>query len=279
MLEIRAATRGEVDLLIDWAAAEGWNPGRGDAAAFYAADPKGFIIGLLDGEPVGGVSVVASSHDYGFLGLYIVREAWRGKGLGMQLWRHGMARLGARVVGLDGVLARQGDYARSGFVLAHRNIRFGGRLASPVRLSPRVRAVAPRDADAIAAYDAPLYGTPRRAFLETWLAPADGRRACVLEGKAGIEGYTVARQCREGWKIGPLFADTPAAAEALLDACAPGIADGQVFIDAPEPNTATLAMLRRRGFKPEFETVRMYKGPAPPLPLDRIFGITTFELG
>jgi hypothetical protein len=28
-----------------------------------------------------------------------------------------------------------------------------------------------------------------------------------------------------------------------------------------------------------FETARMYKGPAPSLPLERIFGVTTFELG
>jgi hypothetical protein len=30
---------------------------------------------------------------------------------------------------------------------------------------------------------------------------------------------------------------------------------------------------------PVFETARMYKGPAPELPIDRIFGLTTFELG
>jgi len=28
-----------------------------------------------------------------------------------------------------------------------------------------------------------------------------------------------------------------------------------------------------------FETARMYKGPAPQLPVERIFGVTTFELG
>ncbi|HLA33082.1 MAG TPA: GNAT family N-acetyltransferase, partial [Pseudomonas sp.] len=30
-------TRAEVDLAIDWAAAEGWNPGLHDADCFYAA--------------------------------------------------------------------------------------------------------------------------------------------------------------------------------------------------------------------------------------------------
>lgn len=33
---IRSMTRPELDLCIQWAAAEGWNPGLHDADAFYA---------------------------------------------------------------------------------------------------------------------------------------------------------------------------------------------------------------------------------------------------
>ncbi len=50
---IRAMTREEVGIAVDWAAAEGWNPGRFDAEAFYATDPKGFLIAEKAGEPVG----------------------------------------------------------------------------------------------------------------------------------------------------------------------------------------------------------------------------------
>ena len=49
---IRAMTRDEVDVAVDWAAAEGWNPGLHDADCFYRADPQGFLVGLLDGEPI-----------------------------------------------------------------------------------------------------------------------------------------------------------------------------------------------------------------------------------
>ena len=34
-------SRAEVDLAIDWAAGEGWNPGRHDADCFHGADPGG----------------------------------------------------------------------------------------------------------------------------------------------------------------------------------------------------------------------------------------------
>lgn len=33
------------------------------------------------------------------------------------------------------------------------------------------------------------------------------------------------------------------------------------------------------GLAPVFETARMYRGAMPRLPLERIFGITSFELG
>ena len=49
---IRSMRRDEIDMAIAWAAAEGWNPGLHDAAAFHAADAEGFLIGELDGEPV-----------------------------------------------------------------------------------------------------------------------------------------------------------------------------------------------------------------------------------
>ena len=63
---------------------------------------------------------------FAFLGFYIVKPELRGRGYGLRLWQAGMARLGNRIVGLDEVIAQQENYKRSGFVLAHRNIRFGG---------------------------------------------------------------------------------------------------------------------------------------------------------
>ena len=125
-LHIGTATRAELDLMVEWAAGEGWNPGLADADCFHAADPAGFLVGRLDDEPIGCISVVTYEPAFAFLGFYIVKPALRGQGHGLRLWQAGMARLENRVVGLDGVIAQQENYKRSGFVLAHRNIRFGG---------------------------------------------------------------------------------------------------------------------------------------------------------
>lgn len=52
---IRTMHRDEVQIAVEWAAREGWNPGLADADCFYAADPNGFLIGLLDEEPAAPV--------------------------------------------------------------------------------------------------------------------------------------------------------------------------------------------------------------------------------
>ena len=71
---IRTMTAQEVALSIEWAAAEGWNPGRHDARCFRAADPDGFLTGMIRKNcirRVAGLTYAARSHDPGdrdFLG-------------------------------------------------------------------------------------------------------------------------------------------------------------------------------------------------------------------
>src|SRR5215210_5382401 len=140
-LVIRPASRRELDLALEWAAQEGWNPGLSDAECFYAADPEGFLLAFRDEEPVASISVVRYGSDFGFLGLYIVRADLRGWGYGYQLWRAGMAQLGERTVGLDGVVAQQENYHRSGFSWAHRNIRYSGQPRVDAPHDTRIGAV------------------------------------------------------------------------------------------------------------------------------------------
>lgn len=275
---VRTMTADEIDLAIDWAAAEGWNPGLADAACFRAADPDGYLVGLLDGCPVASISVVSYGDGFGFLGFYIVHPDFRGRGLGWRLWQAGMERMGSRTVGLDGVVDQQGNYAKSGFVLAHRNVRYGGTV--DVGTAPDgLRAVETDDIERILSYDRPLFPADREAFLRCWLRP-DRRVSLMATTPDGtVAGYGTVRACRQGHKIGPLFADTPEIAERLFRGLAAKAAGGPVYLDPPEPNAAAVALAERHGLAPVFETARMYKGAAPDLALDRIFGISTFELG
>ncbi|RVU18666.1 GNAT family N-acetyltransferase [Methylobacterium oryzihabitans] len=274
---LRTMRPDDLALVLDWAAAEGWNPGLSDAAAFHAADPGGFLLALDGGNPVGAISVVAYGDAFGFLGLYLVRPEFRGQGIGTVLWSAGLARLGARSVGLDGVVAQQANYARSGFAALHRTLRFSGTPAVPA--GPPAGPWDGSDVAEIAAFDAEHFGAPRHAFLRGWLA-APGHRVAVSRRDGRIDGYGVVRPCREGFKIGPLFCASRATAETLFAALAAAAGEGATLVlDVPEPNRDGLALARDHGLAPVFETARMVRGPAPDRPLARIYGVTTLELG
>ncbi|MGZ5044775.1 MAG: GNAT family N-acetyltransferase [Methylobacter sp.] len=276
---IRTMTRQEINIAVDWATEEGWNPGLHDADCFYAADPSGFLVGLLDDEPIATISVVKYGDSFGFLGFYIVKPEYRGKGYGIRIWNAGLALLGGRTIGLDGVVAQQDNYKKSGFTLAYRNIRYqgigGGHYSADSGTVPLSALVF----DDICAYDQPFFPDNRREFLRSWINQPQSTALGILRSNK-LAGYGVLRICRTGFKVGPLFADSPECAEQLFAALkshAPESAP--VFLDIPAVNAAAVDLVNRHNMTVSFETARMYAGKSPDLPINRLFGVTTFELG
>jgi GNAT superfamily N-acetyltransferase len=269
----------EVELAIQWARQEGWNPGLHDAACFRAADPDGFFIGMLRDEPVGSISAVRYGEHFGFIGLYIVKLECRGKGFGFRIWQHAMAYLAGRNIGLDGVVEQQGNYRKSGFQLAHRNIRFQGFVRPRHAKSMATKDVRELPFEQLMSYDRPCFAASRERFLADWIAQPDSTALAAVHGDGDIRGYGVLRKCCDGFKIGPLFADDARTAEALLDALIARHEGGMFVLDVPEPNAAAAALAQQYGMTSAFETARMYTKAAPAIPLARVFGITTFELG
>jgi ribosomal protein S18 acetylase RimI-like enzyme len=282
VLVIRQMSPPDLEQTLEWAAAEGWNPGLHDVHPFLAADPSGFFLGQVDREPVGSFSAVAYGQSYGFLGLYIVRPEFRGRRFGAALWNAGLDYLGSRTIGLDGVVAQQDNYRRKGFEIAYRTFRYEGTagkersaIASSSLNLVDLRSISPAD---LAAYDAQLFPAPRPNFLQAWVRQP-GTSALGLIGDAGLTACGVARPCRTGYRIGPLFADDPSLAQLLFNALTSTIPGQTVYLDVPEPNRAAASLADRHGMKPVFETARMYRGPAPAVDLNRVFGVTSLELG
>jgi GNAT superfamily N-acetyltransferase len=277
-LQIRAMRPDEIGIALDWAAAEGWNPGLHDAACFALIDPEGFFIGEIDGVPAATISCVDYDERFAFLGFYIVRPDLRGRGYGLRIWQAAMAHAGSRTVGLDGVVAQQENYRKSGFRLAYRNIRYGGAVLSHRAPPASVVDLADIPLADVTADDATVFPAARSSFLRAWIdARGHMGRALVREGK--LSAWGVIRPCRRGCKIGPLVADDRAAAEAVFAALIAAHGGGHIFLDVPSVNADAVALAQCRGLAPVFETARMYTGPIPPLRMERVFGVTTFELG
>ena len=277
---IRTMRSDEIAIAIEFAALEGWNPGLHDAACFHAADPGGFLVAECHGQSVGCIAAVSYAGRFGFIGLYIVEPAWRGQGIGRRLWAEGMARLAGQVVGLDGVPAQQDNYRRSGFELAWQNVRFAGAARYTARTAPaQIAPLSAVDFSLLCADDRRIFPAPRAEFLRCWIAMPDAAGVAWLE-QGRVAGWGLIRKCREGHKIGPLVADDPSIASALFAALCDRVPVGDtVYLDVPMPNADALALARTQGLHGVFETARMYAGTAPACELQRVYGITTFELG
>lgn len=95
-----------------------------------------------------------------------------------------------------------------------------------------------------------------------------------------LAGWGLIRRCRQGHKIGPLVARTPAMASSLLAALCGSVPAGDpVYLDVPMPNVDAVALAKANSMRRVFETARMYAGPAPACDLNTVYGITSFELG
>jgi GNAT superfamily N-acetyltransferase len=276
-LTITNMTLAEVQTAVEWARAEGWNPGLHDVDCFYHTDPNGFYAARLDGKIVGTVSIVKYSEDFAFAGFYIVHPDDRGKGIGLALQQFVINKTGSLNLGIDGVVNMQARYEQSGFKTAYSNTRYAGFLkgANMDSCVPIKKA----DLEKVAVFDSAFFPVERRRFLECWLYQNDSRALMVQNSDGSIKGYGVIRKCFQGNKIGPLFVQDAKTAHDLLSSLASTVSGEDVFLDVPRPNSEGVQLAKSFGMQPVFSTVRMYTKLAPKLSLEKIFGVTTFELG
>jgi len=262
---------------VDWAAAEGWNPGLDDAERFLAADPDSFLATERSGEIVASVSCALYGDAYAFIGFYIVRAELRGQGVGLPLFERALARAGSRTAGLDAVVEQEATYGRSGFATSHRNVRW--RTTGGGQRRDGLVELGSLPFDELLAFDTAVFGAERERFLRGWIDRPPGHAlACSREGR--LVGYGVLRPCRAGAKVGPLFADDAEAADTLLDGLLAAAGSGAaVFVDMPVANASAEELRSGRNWEAGFETARMYLNGRPPEDVDRVFGVTTLEFG
>jgi GNAT superfamily N-acetyltransferase len=249
-----------VEEAVRWAGAEGWEPGLTDATAFFAADPGGFFRADLDGGLAATLSAVTVSDSVAFVGFYIVRPELRGRGIGKALWDEVLAGFGNFTLAADAVPAQVPNYESDGFTVAYR-------------IMPAVEV----EFEQLVAFDAAHCFGPRPAFLEEWIE-GEGREAVVAVNEGSISGFAASRRTGLGIRVGPVFASEAGVARALILSLARESAE-RISVDVPMPNLLAIEMLTELGLTPEFETARIYRGGIPELPLDRVFGITSLELG
>jgi GNAT superfamily N-acetyltransferase len=271
-----------VKTLVQWAQEEGWNPGPHDAGVFYETDPDGFYGYFSEGELIGGGSVVSYNKEFGFMGFFIIKPEYRSHGIGKKLWYQRRDTLISRLnkgaaIGMDGVIAMQPFYNKGGFEIAFRDERFE-KTGSEFEIDKNISSIKDNDFEIVLDYDKLCFGFSRPQFLKPWLKlPGNKTFKYTEDGK--IKGFAIMRKAYIGYKVCPLFADNPEIAEELYKACLNSAKDEKVYLDIPVINQGAVDLVKKYNAQYVFECARMYYGKPPVMEIDKVFGITTFELG
>ncbi len=285
--------KSDIPLVTQWSRTEGFAPGAGDVSIYRHTDQQGLWVGTLRKKPIGCIAGVRYNPSYGFIGLFLVVPEQRGNGYGIELWKHALDHLTeVPCIGLEAALNRVNDYSKWGFNPSSPTTRWQCNGETSIK---RIHSYSHGEIQGlmilqdnqipsavIQNYDAKREPSPRPHFLADWLKHPAGKVLALVDKNGSCHGFGRIRPCLlshgEGWRIGPLLADTPQLAEFLLRLLVKQH-QGSVLLDTPGLNPYANELLQKLGFTQVSKTLRMYRGYQPPISMKDVYGLACLELG
>ena len=173
--------------------------------------------------------------------------------------------------GLDELNTRQGSM--SVYQLCHFNFLKAYRTAFT---GQPLKAV--EDMEQVLRLDLECFGFERETFLKLWMNQP-GAVAYTHKTDGILKGFALIRPLRNGFKVSPLFANVRAVATELYKACLNTHPGKFIVIDIPRNNPEALKLVEQFNAEYTFECARMYYGQPPANNWNKVFGISSFELG
>lgn len=285
---VREATPDEVQVVHrEWARREQWNPGQYDLEGFLTIDPHGFLVGQLDGEIVACISAVELSPSYGFIGCYICKEEHRGRGFGLQIFQAGQKKLShLPCIGLDGVPTQVHNYGKIGFLPHFKSSRYLFQKNEEFPLSLDERSLlADIKESGMQLSDALIFqqiqqGVQVESYFRSLLKNSDVKCLSYYSKGGTLVGFGMLRPATEGWRIGPLYANTQTIATILFKALSESIPlNENIYLDIPTNNKSALNLAQSFSMRSTSVCVRMYVGQPPPSNSEHIFSLLSLEVG
>jgi len=257
-VRLRSLTAADLPAVMQLKDAVGWNQTAADWLRFLDANPSGCFAADEDGTLVGTATSIIYERRVAWIGMLIVHQRWRGRGIGSALLERAMRYLdacGVPCMKLDATPQGRLLYEKFGFTVEydierHRLIR-SSRPSPPAPAAPRLDSVLQLDRD--------VFGVDRAALLGS-LARDAPELVQVESDPSGVVGYTLGRHGSLADQLGPWVATSAAGAERLLDGFLHRSTAGRVFVDCVSPNTWASPLVRSRGFEHSRLLTRMYCG-------------------
>jgi GNAT superfamily N-acetyltransferase len=242
--------------------AAGWNQNAADWTLMLEAG-RGWGLTLGDGTLVAS-TLVLPYRGFAWVSMVLVLPAHRRKGYASRLLRRALAELkaGGLTPMLDATPAGRAVYLQEGFGdrWGFRRYQLQSAPRAAVDRAAQVRPLADDDWRSLLALDAQAFGASREALLRA-LAARLPQAALVLVREGAVRGYLLGRDGREASQLGPLVADEPETAVALLATALARVAR-PLYLDAADHAGLLVAWLEAQGFVAQRPFTRMVHGDA-----------------
>lgn len=197
---------------------------------------KGFVLQRA-GEVIGTAAWWAYGETHAFVGMIIVANAAQGRGYGARLMDALLTSARPRSILLNATPQGIPLYRRRGFVPVgdihqHQGIPVECYTAASSRL---VRSMTALDFEAVARLDREASGLERRPLLNRLFDSGNGY---ILQRDGSPRGYAISRLFGRGHVIGPVVAEGPADARALIETALAGL--GRCFVRIDTSSTSQL---------------------------------------
>ena len=237
------------------------------------------------------MSAVKYSNEYAFVAYYMVDEPYRGGGYGLAMTKTVLGSLpkgcnfGANTLEENATkyvdflgLKSYWSIHRMAF-LAHQATLSLSDMSHPTGITIKPACELPFHN--MLDYDTSVHVYACLTFLKKWISAPNCFSYAAINNNGTVVGYTVVRTTlrqKDGWIIGPLFADNSQIARCVYQAVFDKVSkEDPLGIDVPNGNALHVA--KELPSKEIRRFVRLYnKGVPPKFPLWKVFGSTSSHI-
>ena len=220
--------------------------------------------------------------DYnGYINLYITRKAYRGMGIGRQLYEKALQSLGDRNVVLNAAWDRQDMYKTAGFMISSFKLHIYLCPMRSVNLDPAgkgpmepltMESIKDIDIKLLYEYDEKINLSKRFEDIKQCLQRSKFGLAVVEDGV--VKGWGALSKGDLGYALSPVYADTTAVAKALIYGLLEKVPeDAQIEVAFPASNAGAQTIFDDLNIKSGVPdpNMRMYSKRDVNLPLQMLF--------
>ena len=258
-VSIRSMTPADVAAGLALCRASRWNQTEQDWRFFLTEAPHGALVAEAGGRVIGTVATLPYG-PFTWISMVLVDPVARGKHVGTTLLQRGLELVGADATArLDATPAGEVIYRTIGFASEYHLARWFLDVTPPIARRSGAQPLTHMDWPAIRQMDQRAFGASRLGLLRR-LAVESPEYARVIRRGSDVQGYVFGRHGHGRDHLGPLVADCPDTAAALLHSILAEQPERRFYLDVPDDRQEWRNVISGIGFAIERPFLRMHRG-------------------